>query len=253
MSTSRSFSPAAARGAFEQLAGIALSEHSLHSVLQTVCDLTKQVVPGDVEASISLLVADKATTVVYTGRLALDLDESQYGRGYGPCLHAASSGEVVTVADSRTDPRWTDYMQRAVERGSLSSLSLPLGSPDQMGAALNVYAVEADAFDAETRRAGEKFARFAGVAVANIHAYQSAREVADNLQAALESRAVIEQAKGILIERHKITPDQAFQVLAKTSMAMNRKLRDIADDLVRTGVLPQPLRQPEGSGPGKGS
>src|SRR3954466_5217211 len=218
--------------AFEQLAGIALSEHSLHSVLQTVADLTQDVMPGDIEASVSLLVADKATTVVYTGQLALDLDESQYGRGYGPCLHAAGTGEIVEITDARTEPRWADYMHRAVERGSLSSLSIPLGSPEKMGAALNIYAREPAAFTKESRRTADRFARFAGVAVANMHAYQSARELADNLQAALESRAVIDQAKGVLIERYKLTADQAFKRLAQASMATNRKLRDVAEQLV---------------------
>ncbi len=243
MSTSDRRTTVDADAAFEQLASIALAEHSLHSVLQTVADLISEVMPGDIDASVSLLVADRATTVVYTGQLALDLDESQYGRGYGPCLHAASSGEPVEITDARTDPRWADYMERAVQRGSLSSLSLPLGSAEEIGAALNIYAREAASFDDESRRIGAKFARFAGVAVANMHAYQSARELADNLQAALEARAVIDQAKGILMERLKLTPDQAFQLLARVSMASNRKLRDLAEHLVRTGELAQPPRR----------
>jgi len=223
--------------AFEQLGSVAFSEHSLHSVLQAVADLTKQVMPGSIEASISLLVADKATTVVYTGQLALDLDESQYGRGYGPCLHAASRGETVEVKDARTEARWSDYMANAVDRGSLSSLSLPLGDPANLGAGLNIYAREPAAFDEDSRRIGHRFARFAGIAVANMHAYESARERADHLQIALESRAVIDQAKGILIERYKLTSDEAFKMLAQASMAGNRKLRDVADHLVTTGEL----------------
>ncbi|MBB3674686.1 GAF and ANTAR domain-containing protein [Modestobacter versicolor] len=226
--------------AFELLGGIALSEHSLHSVFQAVADLTKQVMPGDIEASVSLLVADKATTVVYTGQLALDLDESQYGRGYGPCLHAASTGQAVEVEDARTEVRWPDYMKSAVERGGLSSLSIPLGSPTTSGAGLNIYAREAAAFDDDSRRIGHRFARFAGVAVANLNAYQSAREQADNLQVALESRAVIDQAKGILIERYKLTADEAFKLLAQASMASNQKLRLVADHLVTTGELIMP-------------
>jgi GAF domain-containing protein len=229
-----------AQDAFDELAGLALSEHSLHSVLQTVSELTKKVLPGGVEASVSLLVADRATTVVYTGQMAVDLDESQYGHGYGPCLHAAGTGEVVSVPDCRTEPRWADYMRVAVEHGCLSSLSLPLGSPEKMAAGLNIYAREPDAFPDESRREAERFARFAGVAVANMHAYQSARELSDNLQAALETRAVIDQAKGILVERYKLTPDQAFKLLAQASMATNRKLRDIAEQLVQTGELARP-------------
>jgi GAF domain-containing protein len=237
--------------AFERLAGIALAEHSLHSVLQTVADLTSEVMPGDIEASVSLLVADKATTMVYSGQLALDLDESQYGHGYGPCLHAAATGEMVEVDDARADPRWPDYMTRAVERGSLSSLSVPLGSPENVGAALNIYAQEPAAFDEDSRRIGRRFARFAGIAVANMHAYQSARELADNLQAALESRAVIDQAKGVLMERYKVNSDQAFQLLAQASMATNRKLRDVAEHLVLTGELAQPHKRGTGRGDGR--
>jgi AmiR/NasT family two-component response regulator len=75
------------------------------------------------------------------------------------------------------------------------------------------------------------------VAAGNLYGYQAARDMADNLQLALESRAVIDQAKGVLVERYKLTPDQAFQLLAQASMAANRKVRDIADHLVHTGEL----------------
>jgi AmiR/NasT family two-component response regulator len=71
-----------------------------------------------------------------------------------------------------------------------------------------------------------------------MRAYQDARDMADNLQAALESRAVIDQAKGILMERYKLTADQAFQLLAGASMQTNTKLRTVAEDLVLTGQLP---------------
>jgi GAF domain-containing protein len=209
-------------------------------VLQAVADLTKQVLPFDVEASVSVLVADRPTTFVYTGQLALDLDESQYGRGHGPCLEAAAAGHPVEVTDARTDSRWTDYMQRAVELGSLSSLSLPLGSTEQLPAGLNIYAREAAAFDESSRQTARRFARFAGAAAANMHAYQNARNVADNLQIALQSRAIIDQAKGILMERHRLTADQAFHLLARASMGANRKLRDVADHLVQTGELITP-------------
>jgi len=229
--------------AFEQLAAVTLSDHSLHSVLQTVADLTSQVIPGGIEASVTLLVSDKATTAVYTGQLALELDESQYARDDGPCLHAARTGATVQVDDARTEPRWSDYMRRAVERGSLSSLSIPMGNLDTVRAALNSYAREAAGFPQDSVRIGHRFAHFAGIAVANMYAFQSTRERADNLHAAMESRAVIDQAKGILIERYKLTADQAFSLLVQASMATNRKLRDIADHLVSTGELMLPPKR----------
>jgi GAF domain-containing protein len=243
--------PVNAAEALERLGRLSLRELSMESLLQTVADLVKSVLPGNPEASVSLLVRDKPTTVVSTGQLAVDVDESQYERGHGPCLHAARTGELVEIADSRTDTRWPDYMSRAAERGALSSLSVPLAIDDdeQVTGALNIYAREAGAFDEDARVAAARFGPYAAVAAGNLHAYQRARDMADNLQAALESLAVIDQAKGVLIERYKLTPDQAFQLLAQASMHANRKVRDIADALVHTGEFPLVPRRDESRGP----
>ena len=224
--------------ALEQLGSLALREHSMETLLQRVVELTKIVMPGETESSISLLANDKPTTAVFTGQLALDCDESQYGRGYGPCLHAASSGELTEVPDTRSETRWPDYMRKAADLGALSSLSVPLPISEGMAGALNVYNREPHAFDEASRSAAQKFVPYAAVAVSNMWDYQHARETADHLKTALDSRAVIDQAKGILMERYKVTADQAFQVLARTSMHVNRKLRVVAEELVTTGELP---------------
>jgi GAF domain-containing protein len=231
--------PADAAEALEHLGRLSLRELSMDGLLQTVADLTKSVMPGNPEASVLLLVKDRPTTVVSTGELATDLDETQYESGQGPCLHAARTGDVTEIPDTRADDRWPDYTPRAAELGNLSSLSIPLTIDEdaQVSGALNIYARRIDAFDEASRSVATRFAPYAAVATGNLYAYQSARDMADNLQAALESRAVIDQAKGILIERYKVTADQAFQLLARVSMTTNRKLRDIADDLVRTGEL----------------
>jgi GAF domain-containing protein len=242
--TTEDANPVNTARALEQLGSLALREHSMESLLQRVVDLTKLVLAGDLEASISLLTTDKPTTAVFTGQLALDCDESQYGRGYGPCLHAASSGELTEITDTRSETRWPDYMRQAAERGALSSLSVPLPISEGMAGALNIYAREAHAFDEDSRSAAQEFVPYAAVAVSNMQAYQDARSMADNLQIALESRAVIDQAKGILMERHKLTADRAFQVLARISMQNNLKLRAVAEELVMTGQLPGTPRRP---------
>jgi GAF domain-containing protein len=232
--------PADAAEALEQLGRLSLRDLSMESVLQQVAELSKTVMPGNPEASVLLLVRDEPTTVVSTGQLATDLDERQYERGHGPCLHAARTGELTEIADTRTDRRWPDYTLRAAERGNLSSLSIPLtiNEDERVSGALNIYAREPDAFDEDARAAGTRFAPYAAIAVGNMHAYESARNMAEHLRTALESRAVIDQAKGILIERYKLTADQAFQALSRASMSSNRKVRDIADELVHTGVFP---------------
>jgi GAF domain-containing protein len=231
--------PANANEALERLGRLSLRELSMDGLLQTVTDLTKTVMPGNPEASVLLLVKDTPTTLVSTGQLAVELDERQYERGYGPCLHAARTGELTEIADTRTDGRWPDYLPRAVEQGCLSSLSVPLAidEEEQVSGALNIYGRRPQAFDEGSRAAASRFALYAAVAAGDLYAYRSARDMADNLQRALESRAVIDQAKGVLIERYKLTPDQAFQLLAQASMHSNRKVRDVAHRLVHTGEL----------------
>jgi GAF domain-containing protein len=227
--------------ALDRLGPLFLRERSMHGLLQAVADVAKAVLPGQPEASVTLLIKNDPATVVSTGQLALDLDQRQYERGHGPCLHAARSGELTEVPDTRTEPRWPDYMRRAAEQGNLSSLSAPLviaGQAPVVCGALNLYSRLPNAFTVQSRSAAVAFGNCAAVAAGNIAVYLSAQDRAEHLQAALESRPVIEQAKGVLIERYKLTPDQAFHLLAQASMTTNTKLRDVADHLVHTGELP---------------
>jgi GAF domain-containing protein len=248
-----------------RLGQLSLRELSMESLLQTVADLVTTVLPGSPDASVTLLVKEAPSTVASTARLAVDLDELQYQRGHGPCLHAARTGEAAEITDTRVDSRWPDYARHAADRGNLSSLSVPLviDEDERVFGALNLYAQRPNAFDEDSRSTAMSFGPYAAVAAGNVHAYQTARDMAENLQAALETRAVIEQAKGVLIERYKVTPGHAFRLLAVASMNANRKLRDVADDLVRTGELPvvlpggdrrrqgrrQPLSRPEPQAP----
>jgi GAF domain-containing protein len=232
--------PGNAAEALLHLGRLSLRELSMESLLQTIADLVAGALPGNLETSVTLLVKDAPSTVAFTGQLALSLDETQYERGHGPCLHAARTGEAIEIADTRTDDRWPDYARPAAERGNRSSLSVPLviDEDDRIFGALNLYSRKPEAFDEDARVAAMAFGPYAAVAAGNVHAYQTARSMADNLQAALETRAAIEQAKGILMERHKMTPDHAFRLLAVASMNANRKLRHVAEDLVLTGELP---------------
>lgn len=232
--------PGNAGEALLHLGRLSLRELSIESLSQTIADLVAGALPGDLETSVTLLVKDAPSTVAFTGQLALDLDETQYERGHGPCLHAARTGEAIEIADTRTDDRWPDYTRPAAERGNLSSLSVPLviDEDERIFGALNIYSRTPEAFDEDARVAAMSFGPYAAVAAGNVYAYQAARSRADNLQAALDTRAAIEQAKGILMERYKLTPDHAFRLLAVASMNANRKLRHVAEELVLTGELP---------------
>jgi GAF domain-containing protein len=248
-------SPPRTRAALDELARLLLAQERTQSVLQRVVDLVKQVMPAGAEASITLLRNEQATTAAFTGELALQLDEMQYECGHGPCLEAALGGEVVEMADARTEARWPDYVPTFLRYGALSSMAAPVLAA-QLAAGLNVYAPVARAFTEADRQALMEFAAYAAVVLTNLDTVQDARDLAGNLQAAMEYRSVIEQAKGILMERHKLTSDQAFRLLADASMHTNRKVRDLAHALVRTGELDSrrahpagPSRRPAGARP----
>ncbi|SNS10801.1 GAF domain-containing protein [Geodermatophilus pulveris] len=226
--------------ALERLGRLALRDLSMEELLEAVADSAKAVMPGSPEVSIFVRASDRRVTITSTGPLATDLDEVQYSQEQGPCLSAAATQELTEIPDTRAETRWPDYVRRAAERGNLSSLSVPLRIDEETSGALNIYARQARAFDDDSRGVATAFGPYAAVAIGNMQDYQSARGMVGNLRAALESRAVIDQAKGILMERHRITADQAFQLLAHASMTTNTKVRDVADHLVHTGELRGP-------------
>ncbi len=224
------------RAALDELGRLLLAGETRRSVLQRVVDLVQRAMPPGVEVSITLVRENRPTTPAFTGPLADALDEAQYEQGQGPCLDAALGGLVVEIADGRAEDRWPDYVATFLARGARSALAAPVPVAP-LAAALNVYAASPRAFSDDDRAALLSFAAYAGAALTNLEALQDARELADNLRRAIESRAVIEQAKGILVERHKLTADQAFRMLADASMHANRKVRDVAEHLVLTGEL----------------
>jgi GAF domain-containing protein len=236
--------PSQTRSALDELGQLLLAEQTTQSVLQRVVDLVQQAMPTGAEVSITLVRGERPTTAAFTGQLADDLDETQYARGHGPCLEAALGGHVIEIADGRTEDRWPDYLPTFLDRGALSAIAAPVPAAD-LAAALNVYAPSARAFTDDDRAAVVAFAALAGAALTNMDALQDARELAEGLQKAMEFRSVIEQAKGVLMERHKLTADQAFRMLVEASMHSNRKVRDVATHLVLTGELDlTPTRHP---------
>jgi GAF domain-containing protein len=219
------------RTAFAELSKIMLGEQPLSASLERVAELAKETIPGAAEVSVTLMQDAKVATVVFTGPLASQLDERQYEAGFGPCMDAALSGGTVTIADTADSAAYPDFGRIAHRRGITHTMSIGLPVARQTIGALNIYGTGA-AFDETTLELAVAFASYAAVAVANAGVYATTASLAANLQRALESRAVIDQAKGILMGRHGTSADEAFEVLAKQSQASNRKVRDIAAALV---------------------
>ncbi|MGY1837998.1 MULTISPECIES: ANTAR domain-containing protein [unclassified Modestobacter] len=227
----------ASRDLHQALAGIELAGRELPDVLDQVVRIARRAIPGTDAASITLIRDERAFTAAFDGQLAMAADELQYRRGHGPCLDAGRAGEVFVVDDMRSEERWPDYAAHVAELGIRSSLSVPLPYQGTAIGALNNYATRSGAFSMTDVTLGEEVAAFVAIAVGNADATSRAVEDAANMRRAMVSRAVIEQAKGILMERHKITADQAFTLLTHASQRRNVKLRDVADELVATGEL----------------
>ncbi len=222
--------------AFGRLGRIKLDETDLKGVLDQVADLAKRTLPGADEVSVTLVGDKSASTAAATGQLAVALDEWQYGRGHGPCLDASASHATLSVPDMAAEGRWPDWAAQALEAGAGSSLSIGLPIHEQVTGALNVYATKPEAFDSDAVILGQTFAGYAAVALANAHLYDTQATLAQQMQAAMQSRAVIEQAKGIIMGSRRCTADDAFALLTKLSQDTNRKLRDVAAAVVASAT-----------------
>ena len=229
--------PDLARLAFDELGLLPLADHSLQSVLQEVTHLADRILPGSPVTSVTVMAGAQPRTAASSDPLALELDQVQYAQAGGPCVQAAATGSVAEVLDTGTDPRWPAFSRAAADRGCRSVLSSPLPPHERTSGGLNVYARRGWPLDDRTREVVARFAAYAVVPVSNAHLYGSAVSRAEHLTTALDSRSVIDQAKGILMERFKLSADQAFSALTRVSMETNTKVRDVAARFVETGEL----------------
>ncbi|MGC4807925.1 GAF and ANTAR domain-containing protein [Micromonospora sp. DT233] len=218
--------------AFSELGRIRLDQSSLDEMLGRVAELASQTVPGSRDVSVTMIRGRAGTTVAYTSELARGLDEWQYEHQRGPCLDASASGDSVSVPDTTAERRWPIWAGRAHAAGVGSSLSIGLPIQEAVVGALNVYGSDPHAFDPAAIALAERFAAYAAVALANAHLYDSATTLAEQMQEAMRSRAVIEQAKGIIMGERRCSPEEAFALMSKVSQDSNRKVRDVAETLV---------------------
>ena len=216
------------------LSRVVLVGRTLDDVLSEITSIAKLGIPGAEAVSITLVRNDKAFTAAYDGEMSLAADELQYERGYGPCMDAGRGGVVLRVDDMHTEERWPDYVAHVVaETPVRSSLSVPLPYQGATIGAINIYSTRPAAFASpESLRAGLEAAEFIAVAVANADAHWQLGEQARNMRLAMDSRAVIEQAKGVLMAQRHVDSDQAFEILREASQRYNRKLREIAEGIV---------------------
>jgi GAF domain-containing protein len=223
--------------AIAELGRIKLGETDLDGVSARAAEIAKQTLPHADDVSITVLREGREPVIAHTGERAGRLP------GSGPAQQAADENVTVHVSDTVTEQRWRGWMTSAASAGVRSVLSIGLPVHNTASAAITVFSDVPGAFDDEAINLIETFAGYATIALSNAHLYDVTAGLAEDMRRAMEHRAVIEQAKGIVMAERRCTADEAFAVLIKLSQDSNRKLRDVAAMLVAHSAEPGQARR----------
>ena len=216
-----------------------VGEESLSDTLARVVYIVCQSPIGADHAGVTLQRGEGPTTAAFYGDAALPLDTAQYEAGDGPCLTAYRTGEIVRIAAiADQSEHWPHFTEAAAQHGIVSSLSLPLRLDGETVGAMNLYSSTPLELRDATVDLARLFAEQAAVAVSNADVYWKTYALTQNLTAALDNRELIGEAKGIIATTDKITLDEAFDQLRRSSQRLNMKLRDVAQHVADTGELP---------------
>ncbi|RSN65215.1 hypothetical protein DMH01_02105 [Amycolatopsis sp. WAC 04182] len=222
---------------FVELTRLLLTASTPAQVLHQIVAAAYRVVPGADLVSVTLRAPDGTFhTPISTGEVALELDEVQYRAGTGPCVDTADgeSPGYVRSEDLKAEKRWPDFSRAAVRHGYtaiLSTLLVPDAAPPRLPGALNIYSSRPGALDSQAQDTALLLATHGSLALATTSAVSRAELEASHLRRAVESRDVIGQAKGILMQRRGLTADEAFDLLRRTSQDLNVKLAELARTL----------------------
>jgi GAF domain-containing protein len=237
LTTSDGSRPALAR-LFTQLGGDLVRAESIDAVLTVITRRAFELIPSAEHAAVSRGRKRQFETVAATSNLPPKVDQIQYRLGSGPCVDAIVERSAFRSGDLETDERWPEFGREAADRyGIHSMLSIRMFVEDEeLRVGLNLYSAECDAFDESDETTATLLATHGALAVTAARR----RDKISNLEFALSTSRHIGAAMGILMATQKVTDDQAFDLLRIASQATHRKVTEIADDVVRTGVLELP-------------
>ncbi len=217
-----------------ELSEMALRMHDERTVDETLDRILEFALKAVECAYAGVIFVDRrgtVETVAATHPLVATLDKVQLECKEGPDLDVLHDRYSLIVSDTRLERRWPNWASRVSAAGIRSLLSVRLYTDSERVGTLNLYDPEPDRFDIADQEVAHIFARHAAVALS------SARNV-ENLWQAVDSRKIIGQAQGILMERYDLSPEQAFSVLSRYSQQKNLKLRLVAERLISSRSLP---------------
>lgn len=202
----------------------------LQPTLDAIVSTAVRTISSAQYAGLILMVRGELVPQATAGEPPHALDVLQHELGTGPCISAARDQEVVRVDELATDQRWPTLAERAIPVGVASMLCVPLCADHARLGALSLYSEQPNAFSEPDLQLTSLFATHAALALSD--AQRTAQ-----LQDALRNRDLIGQAKGILMERNRVTADEAFHQLSRVSQSVNLKLTAVAQHLIETGEL----------------
>lgn len=217
---------------FSRISQVPLRSHSHQDALSAVADLCDDaLIPGS-SVSVSMGAPLKPEALASSTKLAQAADGAQFAAQEGPAQTAWETGEVVLVRDLESDERWPTFARTSSAIGVSSVLVAPVRIGEQTIGVLSIYNQKKNMFVNPAPHLVQLLAEAVGAAIHHITEEKRLRDVADQLEEAMASRATIEQAKGIVMMRQGCSADEAFQHLAVQSQRTNIKLRDLAAALV---------------------
>lgn len=218
---------------FVELADTLASGYDIGDFLQFLVDRSSDLLAADIAGVLLESPDGTPALAAATSQQMLDIEKLEISLEQGPCLEAYLTGAQVLAEDlQRCDDRWPEFTPRIVDLGMRSAAAFPLRLRSDRIGALNMYRSEPRAFASEEVRLGQALADVAAVGILRERAVFAAERRADQLQRALDSRVLTEQAKGVLVERHGMPPRAAFELLRRHARNDNRKLRDVCRDLM---------------------
>lgn len=223
------------------LTAILLADETVESALNMIVELAAQTIPPVHAASASTVPVTEPGGVVATDDAVRQLDWMQHQCRRGPSLEALRTSRRVNAAVCDSRASWPEFTDGALKLGLQSVLAIPLAPGGHLDGVLVLFSRSREAFRRDQVEAAGNFARQAGVVLANVAALQTARTAQRQLEESLATRGLIGQAQGVLMARHNCSAERAFDLLRRSSQASNRKLRDVAAEIIgehETGAYP---------------
>lgn len=220
---------------FARINGLLLTQETVDHAVELLAQAAKETIIGSIGAGVSLIdPAGRRISTGSTDQVVREADSLQYDTGQGPCLSAWAGKKTVRIDELATDPRWPAWSAAVSSLPIQSTLSTPLLHRGDSIGALKVYSHAPYTFTDATERLLERFAVPAAALLTHVHTTDAPHRLSETLTTALNSRDVINMARGVLMEREQLDEAAATAALLRISQESNTPLREVAQQIIIT-------------------